>query len=317
MSPLALVTGITGQDGSYLAERLLAAGHSVHGVARPGSREETDPRVVVHRADLADTAALRGLVRDLRPDLVVNLGGVTSVAQSWMAPDLTHAVCGRAAVVLLDAVEDLRRTGHDTRFLQAGSAEMFGDAPMSPQDEHTPLAPRSPYGRAKAFAHVATVRARESGVHASTVILYNHESPRRRDQFVSRKITAGAVAIARGETDHLVLGNLGAARDWGWAPDHVDAMVRVLRHPDADDFVVSTGLSHTVEEFAHAALRYVGVSDPAAVIRVDPTLVRRHDVAVQVGDATRLRTRLGWRPTKTFDEVVAALIEAELVRRGS
>lgn len=310
----ALVTGVTGQDGGYLTERLLAAGYRVHGLVRPGDDEAVDPRVVREVGDLADGPGLAALVARLRPDAVVNLGGLTSVAQSWRDPVLTARVTGLAAAELLAAAWRLHATSHPVRFLQAGSAEVFGATAEVPQHEDTPLRPASPYGAAKAYAQQITAVYRGRGLAASTVILYGHESPRRPPGFVARKITAGVAAIARGQADELVLGNLEATRDWGWAPDFVDAMVRVLESDRPDDYVVSTGEAHSVRAFAAAAFAAAGLGDGSAYLRSDPALTRPADGAVQVGDATRLRERLGWAPTRTFPEVVAALVTADLER---
>lgn len=310
----ALVTGVTGQDGGYLADRLLAAGYAVHGLVRPGDLAPLDPRVVAEPGDLADDPGLAALVARLRPDVVVNLGGITSVAQSWTDPLLTARVTGLAVAELLAAAWALHAAGHPVRFLQAGSAEAFGEAAEVPQHESTPLRPVSPYGAAKAYAQQVTAVYRRRGLPASTVILYGHESPRRPPSFVARKITAGVAAIARGQADELTLGNLDATRDWGWAPDFVDAMVRVLESDRPDDYVVSTGQAHTVGDFAAAAFAVAGLGDGSGYLRRDPALTRPADGAVQIGDATRIRTRLGWAPTRSFEAVVAAMVAADLER---
>ena len=311
--PTALVTGITGQDGSYLAERLLAAGVQVHGLVRPGDRGSVDERVQIHHGDLRDGDRLARLVAEVRPDALYNLGGLTSVGQSWAEPVLTAETTGLAVTHLLAAAQRLIEAGHPIRFLQASSSEIFGQSVDRPQHEGTEVRPVSPYGAAKAFAHQSTAIQRSRGLFASTVILYGHESPRRPLGFAARKITAGVAAIAQGRADRLSLGNLEATRDWGWAPDFVDAMVRVLDHDEPGDFIVSTGETHSVREFVAAAFAAVGVADWADRVHVDPDLLRPNDGSVQIGDATRLRA-LGWRPTHTFVEVVAAMVEADLGR---
>ena len=310
---LALVTGPTGQDGGYLVERLLAEGTEVHGLVR--SEDATDPvpdGVVVHEGDLADHDGLARLVERLAPDEVYNLGGVSSVARSWAEPLHTTRVSGTAALVLLEAARTVQeRTGREVRLLQAGSAEIFGEPATSPQDETTPVRPVSPYGAAKAFAHHAVGIARARGQYATSLVLYNHESPRRPPDFVTRKITRTVAAIAAGRADRLVLGNLDARRDWGWAPDTVDAMVRAMRHTVPDDYVVATGESHTVRDFVAAAFTRAGVEGWEGLVEVDPALLRPADPSLLVGDATRAREVLGWTPTVTFAEVVARMVDAE------
>ena len=311
----ALVTGVTGQDGGYLAERLLDAGYTVHGLVRAGDAEAIDARVVQHTGDLADGSRLAALVAGLRPQMIVNLGGLTSVGASWQDPVVTAEVTGLAAVRLLEGAWRLHDDAHPVRFLQASSAEIFGESTEVPQHEGTAIRPVSPYGVAKALAHHATAMYRGRGLPASTVILYGHESPRRPSNFVARKITAGVAAIVTGEANELVLGNLDATRDWGWAPDFVDAMVRVLEGGRPDDYVVSTGEAHSVREFAEAAFAAAGLGPGARYLRSDPELTRVGDGAVQIGDASRIRERLGWAPTMTFDGVVAAMVAADLKQR--
>jgi GDPmannose 4,6-dehydratase len=315
---VALVTGVTGQDGSYLAERLLAEGVTVHGAVRPGDTTGSAPPagVHVHPVDLTDRAGLRALVRDVAPDEVYHLAGVSSVARSWSEPEHTAEVTGMAVATLLDAALGVQEaTGRAVRFVQASSAEIFGTPDRVPQDERTAIRPTNPYGAAKAYAHhlVGVYRAR--GLHAAAVILFNHESPRRPTTFVTRKITQGAARVAR-DGGVITLGNLDARRDWGWAPDYVDALVRAARHTEALDVVVATGETHSVRELAVTALRHAGVADPDAHLATDPSLVRPTDAAQLVGDATLARTALGWRPTRTFDQVVAAMVDhdRELLR---
>lgn len=312
---VALVTGAAGQDGSYLVERLLADGVQVHGVVRPGDDGGTPlpPGARRHEADLADRAALRRLVEQVRPDELYHLAGVSSVAQSWQQPELTAELSGLAVVTLLDAALRVQDDdGRPVRFVQASSAEIFGDPDRVPQDESTAVRPLNPYGATKAFAHqmVAVYRAR--GLHAASCVLFNHESPRRPPSFVTRKITMAAARIARTREGVVTLGNLDARRDWGWAPDYVDAMVRAARHAEALDVVVATGETHAVRDFALAALRHAGVADPEDRIVSDPAFFRPADAAQLVGDASRARQVLGWRPTRGFEDVVAAMVDHDL-----
>lgn len=314
----AFVTGVAGQDGSYLAEQLLADGYEVHGLVLPGSdgpavRPEFVPdEVHLHAGDLTDAAATTALLRTVAPDEVYNLAAISSVALSWEQPDLVRAVNADAAIALMDACLALQGEGHPVRFVQASSAEIFGSPVVSPQDESTPIAPRNPYGEAKAAAHLAVAEAREQGLHAVAAVLYNHESPRRPATFVTRKITATVAAIVRGEADELVLGTTSVRRDWGWAPDHVDALVRAARHDVAQDYVVATGVGHSVHELAAAAFAHVGIDDWERYLRIDPAYVRPHDATDLRGDASLARAALGWKPSRTFGQIVAAMVDADL-----
>jgi len=310
---VALVTGITGQDGSYLAERLLAEGVELHGMVRPGDEGSLPAGVHGHRVDLADLGALRDLVLDVAPDELYHLAGVSSVARSWQEPVLTAELTGMATAALLDAALAAQdRSGRAVRFVQASSAEIFGEPDRVPQDESTSVRPTNPYGAAKAYAHhlIGVYRARQ--LHAVSAILFNHESPRRPPSFVTRKITQGAARVAVDGGGVITLGNLDARRDWGWAPDYVDALVRAMRHHTALDVVVATGQTHAVRDFAEAALRHAGVSDPAAHLATDPAFNRPTDAAQLVGDPTRARTELGWAPTRGFEEIVAAMVDHDL-----
>lgn len=305
----AVVTGVTGQDGGYLAEQLVADGARVHGVIRPG--EQPGPHLValgdaltLHVVDLQDLSAVAALLDQVAPDQVFNLVGVSSVAQSWAEPALTLAVNGVVVAVLLQAL-----LGSAAVLVQASSAEIFAGSGVSPQDEGTPLVPRSPYGTSKAVAHQLVQAYRERGLAACNAILYNHESPRRPISFVTRKITSTVAAIARGETDRLVLGNLEARRDWGWAPDYVRALRLLAAHPDVGDVVVATGRSHTVREFAAAAFAAAGIPER---IESDPAFARPYDAADLVGRPDRARELLGWQPLLGFAEVVGAMVEADL-----
>ncbi|WP_205314696.1 GDP-mannose 4,6-dehydratase [Nocardioides houyundeii] len=311
----AFITGVGGQDGSYLAEQLIADGAEVHALVRSadGPPPFCPPEVRLHTGDVTEHDALRRLLFDVAPDEVYNLAAVSSVARSWQEPELVRNVNGDAAVALMDAALALQEsTGSPVRFVQASSAEIFGSPSTAPQDESTPVSPTNPYGEAKALAHLAVSQARVRGLHAVSAILYNHESPRRPTTFVTRKITSTVAAIARGDADELVLGNVEAHRDWGWAPDYVDAMVRALRHPVAQDYVVATGESHTVRDLVHEAFTAAGIDDWERYVRLDPDLLRPTDAAVLVGDSGRAREALGWAPTKTFSAVVAAMVAADL-----
>ncbi len=313
----AFVTGATGQDGSYLVERLLAEGVEVHALLHPGDRPPPGglEGVEIHREDLTEIGAVRRLLVDLAPDEVYNLAALSSVARSWAEPDLTARVNGAAAAALLESAwQAQEKAGRPVRVVQASSAEMFGVPVTSPQDEETPLRPVNPYGAAKAYAHLMVGVYRRRGLHAVGAILYNHESPRRPPEFVTRKITATVAAIARGRADRLQLGNLDARRDWGWAPDHVDAMVRAARADLARDYVVATGTSHSVHDFVAAAFAHAGVGDWPPLVGVDTDLLRPQEAPELVGDATRARRELGWAPTLGFEELVGRMVDADLAR---
>ncbi|QAV69965.1 GDP-mannose 4,6-dehydratase [Salinibacterium sp. UTAS2018] len=308
----ALITGVTGQDGSYLAELLLAQGYEVHGVTRDAA-EVVTPGVLAHELDLSTDSAIGDLITDLQPREIYNLAALSSVYQSWQNPGLTARLNGAVVAEMLAAVKAIHDQGDvDIRFVQASSAEIFGTPAVSPQDESTPVRPTSPYGAAKAYAHGLVGAYRSAGVAASSLILYNHESPRRPETFVTRKITAAAVRISQGRQDTLELGNLDARRDWGWAPDYADALVRAAQHPDADDFVIATGISHSVREFVAAAFERAGVDDWADRVTVADSLLRTGDAALQRGDASKAQRILGWTPTVQFDEIVAAMVDHDL-----
>jgi len=319
-----LITGVTGQDGSYLAEALLDRGWEVHGLAAspPASMPSAScpAQATVHVGDLTDTPFLAGVLEDVRPDVVVNLAGISSVAASWADPVRCAEVTGLAAVTLLELTWQLQqRHGIPVRWLQASSAEIFGQPNLAAGEaitERTPIAPVNPYGAAKAFAHLATGVYRARGMQASTVILFNHESPRRPHAFVTRKITATVAAIVAGRADKLVLGNRDARRDWGWAPDYVEAMVRAIEHDRADDFVVATGVAHSVGDFVAAAFAGAGIRDWEGLVETDPELVRPADPGVLVGDASKARAELGWTPTVGFEELVARMVAHDLGHLG-
>ncbi len=315
MTGVALVTGAAGQDGSYLVERLASEGYAVHAMVRSPARLEAVPEVgaIGHVVDLADGGGLTSLVDRIEPTVIFNLGGISSVAQSWVDPITTARVSGEATLTLLEAAWRLQvRTGREVRVIHASSAEIFGQPERSPQDESTPLRPVSPYGAAKAFAQHCVDVYRGRGLPASSLVLYNHESPRRPPAFVTRKISQGVARIAREGSGTLLLGNLEARRDWSWAPDVVDALYQAQDAPP-DTYVIATGEAHSVRDFVAAAFRRVGIENWTAHVHVDPDLLRPVDPTVLVGDASRARRWLGWSPTTSFEEIVAAMVDADLV----
>lgn len=316
-----LVTGASGQDGSYLCERLVGEGATVHAIVE----DPTDAAALeflsgthVHGLDLRDSDKLAALVADTAPDEVYNLAGMSSVGRSWNRPVLTAQVNAAAVAVLLAACRDLQeRHGTTVRVVQASSAEIFGNSHVSPQDESTRVSPTNPYGAAKAYAHHLVGVYRGWGVHASSVILYNHESPRRPQGFVTRAITHGVARIAAGISDHLTLGSLDTRRDWGWAPDYVDGMVRAARHPNPTDVILATGTTHSIGDFVEAALTAAGVAGGLDRVRIDPGLARPVDTHEQRGDASRARELLGWSTTLGFTDIVTRMVVADvaLLRR--
>jgi GDPmannose 4,6-dehydratase len=317
----AFITGIAGQDGTYLAERLTAAGVAVHGLVLDGREAATvrsyAPAATCHPGDLADPAGIADLVRAIAPDEVYNLGGISSVAFSWQEPVLTGRVTGLGAVGVFEAARRAQEAlGRPIRVVQASSSEIFGWPDAGPQDEATPIRPVSPYGAAKAYAHQMAAAYREQGLFVATCIFYNHESPRRPETFVTRKIAAAAVRIARAGGGTLALGNLAARRDWGWAPDYVDALIRAVRHSEAGDYVIATGETHSVEELAALAFARAGV-DWRPHVTVDPALFRPADPGEPVGSAAKARRELGWAPTVTFADLVARLVDAETERAAA
>jgi len=312
---VALITGITGQDGSYLAELLLAKGYEVHGMVRRSSTESFEriahlrDRVTLHQADLLDPSSLVNLLRDTGPAEVYNLAAQSFVPTSWSQPSLTGEFTALGVTRVLDAV---RLVDEGIRFYQASSSEMFGKVRETPQNEATPFHPRSPYGVAKAYGHWITVNYRESyDLFAVSGILFNHESPRRGREFVSRKITETVARIKLGLADELVLGNLEAKRDWGYAPEYVDAMWRMLQQPDAVDVVVGTGETHSVREWVEIAFAHVGL-DPDDFVRIAPELLRPAEVDLLIADPTKARERLGWESRTSFDELVRIMVVADL-----
>lgn len=310
---VAFVTGISGQDGSYLAEQLLAEGVEVHALAHALEPLPDVPGVVMHLGDVTRVDDVRRLLIDLAPDEIYNLAAISSVAQSWDQPDLTSQVNGMAASGLMESAFQVQeRTGRAVRFVQASSAEIFGASRVTPQDEQTPVRPINPYGAAKAYAHLMVEVYRQRELHAVSAILYNHESPRRPARFVTRKITSAAAAIATGRGDRLTLGNLDARRDWGWAPDYVAALVLAARADQAQDYVIATGVGHSVRDFVQAAFRRVGIEDWAEYVTTDPRLQRPADAPDLTGDSRRAREALGWSPTVGFSELVGRMVDADL-----
>ena len=311
--PTALVTGITGQDGGYLAEQLVADGWQVHGVRRP--REQVPGHlpspVVVHEAELLD-GSFDAVFSDVAPDEVYNFAGVSSVALSWQDPVTTARVNGEFVARLLELAW---QAPQPVRVLQASSAEVFAGSGVVPQDESTPLAPRSPYGASKAFAHHLVQVYRARGLHAVNAVLYNHESPRRPATFVTRKITSTVAAIADGRADGLVLGSLGARRDWGWAPEYVAGMALALRYPAPQDWVLATGTSYAVSDFVAAAFAHVGITDWERYVSTDPEFVRPTEAPELVGDASKAGALLGWQATVGLAELVGRMVDVDRAGR--
>ena len=317
----ALITGITGQDGSYLAEQLLARGYEVHGLIRRSSsfntgrladiyrdRHENDVKLFLHYADLAESSRLVRLIYEIQPDEVYHLGAQSHVRVSFDIPEYTMDVTGMGTIRMLEAIRDAQIT---PRFYQASSSEMFGSAPP-PQGENTPFHPRSPYAVAKVMGFWAAVNYRESyGLHASNGILFNHESPRRGETFVTRKITRALVRIQAGLQEKLYLGNLDAKRDWGYAPDFTEAMWMIVQHHEPGDYVIATGEMHSVRDFLNAAGGHLGI-DWEKVVEIDPTYYRAAEVDALCGDASKAREQLGWEPTVTFDELVKIMVDADV-----
>ena len=306
--PVAFITGVTGQDGTYLARALLTEGVEVHGLVRPDSTSLVEPGVVVHTADVRDAAALDRIVSELRPDELYHLAGQSSVGASWVDPLGTVQQTGEPVATLLSAIAT---HSPGTRFINASSAEIFGAA-LPPQNEQTRIAPISPYGAAKALGHFLVASFRARGLHASSMILYNHESPLRGERFVTGKIAASVARIHAGQQKRLSLGDLSVERDWGWAPDYVDAMRRAARQEKPDDFVIGTGVSHSVRDFVSVAFEHIGVTEWESFVEADPNLIRPADPATQRADATKAHDVLGWAPTLDFREIVSAMVGSRL-----
>jgi GDPmannose 4,6-dehydratase len=313
----ALITGITGQDGSYLAELLLEKGYEVHGMVRRSSTENFEriahlvDRISLVQADLLDPSSLAEALQESEPNEVYNLGAQSFVPTSWRQPVLTAEFTAVGVTRLLEAV---RRVDPQIRFYQASSSEMFGKVREVPQNEQTPFYPRSPYGVAKVYGHFITVNYRESyGLFAVSGILFNHESARRGLEFVTRKISDGVARIKLGLADELRLGNLEAKRDWGFAGDYVEAMWLMLQQDEPEDFVIATGEPHSVQEYVDAAFAHVDL-DPGRHVVVDPEFLRPAEVDHLVGDASKAREKLGWEPRVSFRELVAMMVDADVER---
>ncbi|HTN76251.1 MAG TPA: GDP-mannose 4,6-dehydratase [Pirellulaceae bacterium] len=315
--PSALITGITGQDGAYLAEFLLEKGYEVHGMVRRSSTENFEriahlhDRITLHQADLLDQLSLVRLVEKAAPSEIYNLAAQSFVPTSFEQPLLTGEFTALGVTRVLEAIRAVNR---DIRFYQASSSEMFGTVQQEPQTELTPFWPRSPYGVAKVYGHWITINYRESyNIYACSGILFNHESPLRGKEFVTRKITDAVARIKHGVQKQLRLGNLDAQRDWGFAGDYVRAMWMMLNHTAADDYVVATGIKHSVREFVELAFQHVGLNWQDYVV-IDAAFQRPADVHTLCGDATKIRTRLGWEPQVTFRQLVQSMVEADLKR---
>jgi len=317
MAKRALITGITGQDGSYLAELLLDKGYEVRGMVRRSSTENFEriqhltDKVPLIQADLLDQSSLVEALEEAEPDELYNLGAQSFVPTSWRQPVLTAEFTAVGVTRLLEA---MRRVNPDIRFYQASSSEMFGKVREVPQSETTPFYPRSPYGVAKAYGHFITVNYRESyGLFAASGILFNHESPRRGLEFVTRKISDGVARIKLGLADDLRLGNLDAKRDWGFAGDYVEAMWLMLQTDDPEDYVIATGEEHSVQEFVDIAFAHAGL-DPTQHVKTDPEFLRPAEVDHLVGNASKAREQLGWAPRVSFRELAEMMVDADLER---
>ena len=319
----ALITGITGQDGLYLSELLLSKGYEVFGLIRGQNNpkldlvRETVPGVMLLTGDLGDVSSLLRALEVAQPDEVYNLGAISFVAYSWENAMMTTDVTAKGVLNILEAV---RLYSHDdpsrVRFYQASSSEMFGKVQEVPQRESTLLWPRSPYAVAKVFGHYMTINYRESyGMHASSGILFNHESPRRGLEFVTRKVTHAVARISLGLQDEIVMGNLDAARDWGFAGDYVEAMWRMLQQDTADDYVVATGETHSIHELLDVAFARVGIDDWSHYVKQDPRFMRPAEVDHLIGDASKARDVLGWKPTVDFRQLVGMMVDSDIAEQ--
>ena len=322
----AFITGITGQDGSYLAELLLKKGYEVHGLIRRSStfntsridhiyhdRHESGAKLFLHYGDLSDATNLNRLLRNIKPDEIYHLGAQSHVRVSFDMPEYTADVTGVGTIRLLDAILE---SGINTKFYQASSSEMYGLVQQVPQSETTPFYPRSPYAAAKVYAYWITVNYREAyKMHASNGILFNHESPRRGETFVTRKITRAVAKILAGKQEHLYMGNLDAKRDWGYAKDYVEAMWLMLQQPEADDYVIATGETHTVKEFLEESFGLVGLNFEKYV-RLDQKYLRPTEVDLLIGDASKAKKKLSWQPKVGFKELAKIMIIADLEAEG-
>ncbi len=323
--PRALITGITGQDGTYLSEHLLANGYEVYGLIRGQnnpkrqSLERMLPNIRIVEGDLLDQASLMNVIQKVKPDEVYNLAAISFVALSWNQPELTGEITGLGALRVLEAIRltagasgSRSKSAAGMKFYQASSSEMFGKVRETPQNEQTAFYPRSPYGVAKAYAHYITVNYRESyNIYACSGILFNHESPRRGPEFVTRKITIGAARIKLGLQKELLMGNLDTRRDWGYAGDYVKAMHLMLQQPEADDYVIGTGETHQGKEWAQIAFERVGL-DWEDYIKTDPQFMRPAEVDLLIADPTKAKTKLGWTPEVPFQQLIEMMVEHDL-----
>jgi GDPmannose 4,6-dehydratase len=312
----ALITGVTGQDGSYLAELLLEKGYEVHGMVRRASTEKFDriehlrDRITLHQGDLLDQRSLVDALRAAEPVEIYNLAAMSFVAVSWIQPTLTAEFTGVGVTRMLEA---MREVCPESRFYQASSSEMFGKVLEVPQTETTPFYPRSPYGVAKAYGHFITVNYRESyDLHATSGILFNHESPRRGLEFVTRKITWHAAAIRHGLVKEIALGNLDAERDWGYAEDYVQAMWLMLQRDTPEDYVIATGEAHSVRECCEVAFDEAGLGDFEQYVRIDPAFVRPAEVDHLIGNPAKAERDLGWKPETSFEELIRLMTRSDL-----
>jgi GDPmannose 4,6-dehydratase len=319
--PRALITGITGQDGRYLAQLLVGKGYDVFGMVRGQANpkiqmvQEETPGLEMVEGDLQDLSSLIGVVEQVQPDEVYNLGAISFVALSFRQPELTADITGLGVLRMLEAIRVVGGARDNTiRFYQASSSEMFGKVRETPQTERTPFHPRSPYGAAKVFGHFTTINYREAyGLYAASGICFNHESPRRGLEFVSRKVTNAVARIKLGLQEKLVLGNVDAARDWGFAGDFAEAMWLMLQQDEADDYVIATGETHTVRELLELAFDAAGLGDWQPYVERDPRFERPAEVDVLTGDASKARSQLGWKPRVGFGELVAMMVRSDLV----
>ena len=317
----AMITGVTGQDGSYLAELLLEKGYEVHGMVRRASTETFQrlahfrDQITLHTGDLLDQRSLGDVMRECQPHEIYNLAAMSFVAASWNQPVLTADFTGVGVTRMLEA---MREVAPDARLYQASSSEMFGKVREVPQTENTPFYPRSPYGVAKVYGHFITVNYRESyDLYACSGILFNHESERRGLEFVTRKVTHGAAAIKLGLTEELALGNMDAKRDWGYAKDYVEAMWMMLQQDEPDDYVIATGEAHSVQELVDIAFGHLDL-DPEDYVRIDPRFMRPAEVDHLIGDYSKAKEKLGWEPRTSFEELVKLMVDSdlELLRSG-
>lgn len=327
--PRALITGITGQDGSYLSEHLLANGYEVYGLIRGQNNpkrqhlERTLPDVRIVEGDLLDQASLMTCIQKAKPDEIYNLAAISFVALSWNQPELTGEITGLGALRLLEAIRlntgasgSRAKSAAGVKFYQASSSEMFGKVRATPQNEDTPFYPRSPYGVAKAYAHYITVNYRESyNIHACSGILFNHESPRRGPEFVTRKITIGAARIKLGLQKELVMGNMEPRRDWGFAGDYVKAMHLMMTADNADDYVIGTGETHQIKECAQVAFERVGLNWEDHV-RSDEQFMRPAEVDLLIADPSKAKKKLGWTPKVSFQELIGMMVDHDLEAEG-